>query len=183
MGKRVIEMELSTSSISAAIKELEAYKKELLAKTELFVKKLADLGVDVAEHNGGEYGSLLMFKAELNPDKYGCTSFVIGESKDYIVREWRSRETPGGWKTALVDPLLMAEFGSGFKAENPLGVDGVGQGTFPDQKHAFDEAGWYWKTRDGIVHHSTGESPSHPMFSASVEIMNKVNQVAKEVFG
>ena len=76
----------------------------------------------------------------------------------------------------------MIEFGSGFKANNPKDIPGVGQGTFPNQTHAFDKEGWYWVDLDGKLNHSYGISPEMPMYKASLEVIKEVRTVVKEVF-
>ena len=45
MAKKVISMSLSQKSIQNAINELRNYQSELKRKTELFVKKLAEVGI------------------------------------------------------------------------------------------------------------------------------------------
>ena len=51
MAKKVISMSLSQKSIQNAINELRNYQSELKRKTELFVKKLAEVGSPVIDAN------------------------------------------------------------------------------------------------------------------------------------
>lgn len=97
-----------------------------------------------------------------------------------ITSVWKTKE---GLKSAEVSPLLMAEFGSGQYAQNPNNIVGVGQGTFPGQKHAFDEEGWYWVGLDDKLYHSYGIDPSMPMYEASQALFETAVRVAREVFG
>ena len=48
MAKHVIKMSLSVSSVKAAQKALEDYKKDLENKCLLLTKKLAEKGVEIA---------------------------------------------------------------------------------------------------------------------------------------
>ena len=105
---------------------------------------------------------------------------MIATDGQKVIRRWYYK---GSIKSEEVSPLLMSEFGSGWLAEVLYDIQGVGQGTFPHQKHAFDEEGWNWTTPDGVTHHSMGEPPQPTMFSAIVEMQNSIEEVAREVFG
>jgi hypothetical protein len=61
-------------------------------------------------------------------------------------------------------------------------VPGVGQGTFPDQTHAFDKEGWYWMDENDEWHYSRGITAKMPMYKASQEIQTIAKRKAKEVF-
>lgn len=177
---------LNASSVRKLRDDIADYRIMLPMKMQKFVSKLADKGITVAQENRGDFGNYITFEKQLDPTVYGCTSLIIGSSTQELVREWRSRKDAGGWAEAHINPLLMAEFGSGFLSQNPLGVEGVGQGTFPEDKggrgHGNDPNGWHWKTRDGVTHHSTGEAPTQPMYKAGLEIRETVYEVAREVF-
>lgn len=180
MGK-TFRAELSKQSIDALIKQLKDYEEELNTKCKKFVSRLSEEGIKVAMVNRGEYGDTIGFKTELKASETGATALMVATGQG-ITRSWRYK---GEYKTAVINPLLMAEFGSGWLADTTMheNVPGnVGQGTFPGQKHAFDEAGWYWTTPDGVRHHSYGEAPTYPMYRASVAMINKINEVAREVF-
>lgn len=173
------KIHLDTDEINNLIEELNYYKDSLIPKCQVFVQKLADIGIKTAKANTGEYGSLITFKRELDPTEYGCKAIMIATDGQKIIREWKYH---GSTKTAEVSPILMAEFGSGWHAENLDGVDGVGQGTFPDQTHAFDPYGWWWTDTNGEHHHSTGEAPTFPMHSASLAMIFEMQSIAEEVF-
>ena len=175
-----IKCDLSISGLRDLQRQLENYEKDLTTKCELFAYKLAKLGIEVATSNSGNYGKYIIFSMRTEPEKDGCKVIFYAKDKQPIKAEWK---TSDGIKTADVSPLLMAEFGSGFRAQNPLNVEGVGQGTFPNQTHAFDSGGWYWIDKEDKLHHSIGVYPSQPMFNASQIIRNNVMRVAKEVFG
>ena len=180
MSKKVISMSLSQKSIQNAIKELNQYKSDVLRKTQEYVSRLSELGIQTSKNNVGNFGRYITFAKELEPNKYGCKAIVLATQTGTIVSRWQTKD---GIKSADVSPLLMAEFGSGHRAENPMNVPGVGQGTFPDQTHAFDEDGWYWRDLDGELHHSKGVTPSMPMYKAFVEMELSAIRIAREVFG
>lgn len=180
MRKKTLSANLSAKSLQALQKQLLDYKAELNRNCETFVKRLADEGITVGKQNVGGFGKYITFSMKTEPRKDGCKAIMIASENGKIISSWQTKD---GIKTAEVSPLLMAEFGSGWGAENPMNVPGVGQGTFPNQSHAFDKEGWYWIDLDGNLNHSYGITAKMPMYKASLEIRNKVKSIAKEVFG
>ena len=173
---------LDVKSLNKLANDLQDYAQNILTvKVENLVNILADKGISICYANvGQEYGSYIAFKKEVEVDGGKCTAYVIGEDTQKITRYWRK---DGGTASAEISPLLMAEFGSGFKAKNPLDVSGVGQGTFPNQKHAFDPHGWWWTDLQGVTHHSEGESPTYPMYSAVLGLVYEINDAIYQAFG
>ena len=176
-----INIGMSHQSIQNAIRDLELYKRDLQSKTIEFVKRLADAGIKTAVENTGEYTANIRFSKEVEIDYGGggvtCRIVAVGLP---VTRSWQYQ---GGVKTVVIDPLLMAEFGSGFEANLLFDVAGVGQATFPGQTHAEDEGGWFWTDLDGVKHHSYGETPTHPMYAAVLAVIFEIEQAAREVFG
>lgn len=182
-----ISFRLSTKDIARVKREIREYQKSLVAKCSLFVEKLAERGITVAVANSGEYSGLITFSTEVESGPKGATGLMLATSGT-IKRRWLSN---GQIREADVSPLLMAEFGSGWKASDASAKPnalkaielGMGQGTFPNQTHAFDEGGWYWQDLDGEWQHSEGEEPTMPMFKAALAMEQSIFDVAKEVFG
>lgn len=181
MEKRVFKASLSVDSIRNLQKELTAYRDSLPDKCKRFVVSLSEAGIAVAKQNTGNYGKYITFSTKTEPEKDGCKAIMLASETGKIVSAWKVGDNK--IKTADVSPLLMVEFGSGWKAENPLQVPGVGQGTFPEQIHAYDKEGWYWIGLDDKLYHSYGISPKQPMYKASLEIQRIVIEKAKEIFG
>lgn len=181
MAKRPpLKANLSVSSLNDLKKQLLDYKAELADKCEIFVKRLADEGITVGKQNVGGFGKYITFSMQTEPRKDGCKAIILASENGKIISSWQTKD---GIKTAEVSPLLMAEFGSGWGAENPMNVPGVGQGTFPNQSHAYDKEGWYWIDLDGNLNHSYGITAKMPMYKARLEIVKKVTTIAKEIFG
>lgn len=170
-----INIKLDTRSTKMAIRNLKRYHKQLQEKCNLFVDKLLDEGISTARLNCGEYGQFITFTKSFggNKDTVKGTLTAVGTP---VIRE-------RGNKVYEVDPLLMAEFGSGWEAEVLDNVSGVGQGTFPGQTHAFDPRGWWYTDDSGNTVHSYGESPTFPMHSASIAMLFAIDTTIKEVFG
>lgn len=175
----ILHISLTTkNSIANAKREIEAYKESLKRKTEELVSRLMDVGIESGIANSGMYKGMIVFRKDISSGE-DVNGVLIATDGQKIIREWKYQ---GGIRQAEVSPLLMSEFGSGWLAKVLDNVDGVGQGTFPGQTHAFDRDGWWWETPDGEKHHSYGEKPTYPMHSAVLAMMFEVDRIAKEVF-
>ena len=175
----------SANSIKDAQYQLMKYKAELLEKCKLFVEELAKVGVMVGEQNTGAFGKYITFKVDVDPIKYGYKAVLVASNTGLIKSEWVINSS-GDTKTADVSPILMAEFGSGLKADDAYGKrqsPQMGTGEFPGQTHAKDPNGWYYQTTDGVWHHSYGVEPTYPMMNASIAMTEMIGSVAKSVFG
>lgn len=168
------------NSLDDAIKYLEKYRDDLLVKTKVFIDRLLDIGIDTAEFNSGEYKGYILFSKDFKENEEGITGVLMATDRQKITRWWYKN---GELVSADISPMLMAEFGSGWFASVLDNVEGVGQGTFPGQTHAFDEDGWDWVDENGAPHHSYGETPTFPMHSASIAMLYEINRIAQEVFG
>lgn len=181
MAKRNLKVDcLSVSSIRQLRKYLESYQKSLTGKCETLVRRLAEHGIQTAEFYAGEYGRYISFTMQTKPTADGCSGVMLATNTGLIRSEWRTKE---GVKSVDISPLLMVEFGSGLRAENPADVPGVGTGTFPGQTHATDPDGWWYLDLNGEWHHSYGISPMSPMYHAAEKMQEIIVQTAKEVFG
>lgn len=175
-----LQISLDKKSINKALKEIEKYKQSLADKRELFLERLLDVGISVAEEHRSGMGKYILFRKEVTNDPDKSIGVLIGENRQTIKSEWKTKE---GTKTAELSPILFAEFGSGFLAEVLFdNVEGVGQGTFPGQTHAFDDGGWWWMGMDDEWHHSYGFKPTHPMYNAEVKMLEQIETIAREVF-
>jgi len=180
MGTK-ITANLSVKSIRAAQKQLRQYKKDMIAKCEKFVTVLANKGILVGEDNLGGYGNYITFKLETDPKRYGVRAVLSATNTGIIKSEWRTKDEV---REEDVSPILMAEFGSGLRANNVRANEfGMGTGTFPHQTHAEDPEGWWYMDLNGEWHHSYGVTPTMPVGKAYAEILDQIHDTAKEVFG
>lgn len=171
--------------VDKVIQYLKEYQNTIKEKTTELTRRLLEVGIDTAYRNTGEYAGFITFNKVVKPTPDGCTGILIGTDGQKFIRQWKYKN---GIKSVEISPLLMAEFGSGWLAHVMSTDDyrsnelGVGQGTFPGQTHAFNKEGWFWETSDGKHHHSYGEKPTYPMYSAMLSMINEVDRIAKEVF-
>lgn len=172
-------MRLSTESIKKTIDELQKYRLSLHKKSEELVSRLLDEGIKVAYQHVGRYSGYVEFTKEIEDDGQQCIGLLIGKDSKPFISTWKVKD---GEKSVEVSGILMSEFGSGWLSNVIWNVSGVGQGTFPDQKHAFDPQGWYWTDQDGVKHHSIGEQPHYPMYFADMTMLSQIDKIAREVF-
>lgn len=171
---------LSVAEVNKAIQEIKAYQNDLNHKCELLCQRLCQEGIQIAQSHIGSsgFGKYIHLGSEITPQQAGCKAILYMQDTTKIRSEW---QTLDGVRSADVSPMLMLEFGSGLKAENPAGISGVGTGTFPGGKHG-NETGWYYMDLEGNWHYSTGISPKMPMYYAGKELRENVLKIAKEIF-
>lgn len=181
---RRISMTLDVSSINKAIKQLKTYTDNTLPrKMKELVNALADIGIEVAYSNMGQYDGYVEFRKEFNEVIGGCKAIMIGADLSPVLARWQGDD--GGYE---VSPIALSEFGSGWLADVKFeSMDGiVGQGTMPNAKgHAFDPMGWEWREyqEPHTYHRSIGYEPTHPLYKAWIEMKQDINNVALKVFG
>ena len=164
-----IEIDLSKASIDNAIAQLKEYERSLNDKNALFVKKLAEIGIDVVEQriNDADGADNTYHDNQLKIHSYGDHSEAI--------------------LSVSGTDILFIEFGSGihYNPTNPehAGEFGYGVGTYPGQTHAFDPEGWWYRDSTGAPHHSYGTRATAPMLNASKAIILEIREIAREVYG
>lgn len=179
MAKKTIKLNcFSQSSIQNAIKALQGYQYSLTYKCQLLVTKLAEAGEKAAIEKITEspLGKTVNLRIEREPIDMGCKAILIATGK---VFKSEGREP--------FYTLLAIEFGAGIYFnrgnENPKADSlSLGVGTYPGQIHAFED-GWYYLGNDDKWHYTHGVKATMPMYSASIEIIQRYKAIAKEVFG
>jgi len=174
MSNRVFQGNLSTEGINEIIEQLKHYSDvDLPHLADELVRRLAEIGITVAEYSVySTFRPYIEFKYETVGLGEGD---LVGSDNALIHRVWVNKT---GVHDADISPLLMSEYGAGPYA------DSEHRGTFPNQKHAF-ESEWYWRDEAGVLHSSEEDYTmisTQPMYRALIEMMNKANAVAKEVF-
>ncbi|MBO6092493.1 MAG: hypothetical protein J6P40_02545 [Oscillospiraceae bacterium] len=154
---------LDPASVNAAIKKLNQYAKSLDEKAKLLCERLAQMGAMYAEWNfsGVLYAGDIDYKIDVKQ----------GEGNTYYI-------------TANGETVLLMEFGAGVTHGygHPQAEEfGMGPGTYPGQKHAFDPNGWWFKQGDQKIH-TYGNAPGMPMYNAAKDLRNEILKTAQEVF-
>ena len=120
MPKKVFKSDMSVNGIDSLIRELQKDEDDLPNKCKKLVSMLAEEGITVGKQNVGGFGKYITFSMKTNPIKDGCKAIMLASENGKIISSWKTKD---GIKTADVSPLLMAEFGSGFGAENPMKIE------------------------------------------------------------
>lgn len=180
MAKKVFKTDLSVKGIEELKKQLLQYRdEELPRKCRQLTQALADIGVNVAKAkiNESPLGHHITLQSTMSESEAGCKAMIIATGD--------IKKSEG---YAPFNLLLAVEFGAGIAfnpTPNPIAGDfGYGVGTFPGQVHAFEKEGWYyWDEEAQEWKHTRGVKATMPMYSAAMEIQNKVNEAVKAVFG
>lgn len=171
MARRIISCTLTEKSLKQAINQLKQYQKEFEDKNEVFVRRLAELGIPIVDEN--------ILSARGDSDKSHNTYIKISSLKGYseaqLVVEGKD--------------ILFIEFGAGIHYNVPEGGSphpkgeefGYTIGSYGKGHGAEDS--WYYIDDTGVGHRSHGTQATMPMYKASVEMRQKVRKIAKEVFG
>lgn len=166
----------SRSSIEKLRKDLVEYRNDLQKKCEEFIKRLSESGYEVALKNINEspLGKMVTLENQISSDTSGCKAVLIAKGTTL-----RHEGTPD------FNVLLAIEFGAGIhynsKGNPEAEKFGLGVGTFPGQVHAFED-GWYFVGNDGKLHYTHGVKATMPMYSAYAEMIDRFEEIAKEVF-
>lgn len=171
MGKHVIKANLSTKSIENMRKQILDYKAALGDRNRLFLLKLCELGIPVIDQN--------IAAAQGDSDKNHNTYIKINSFGSYaqaqLIVEGRD--------------LVFIEFGSGIhyngsvgSSPHPKGQEfGYTIGSYGQGKGANDYWFYYADTGESVM--SRGTEATMPVYKASMEIIQNIRQIAREVFG
>lgn len=157
-----ITIRLSVDGVAQAIRELEEYQNWFKERTKMFLDRLAEEGLEVAQagFKFAKYDGENDVKVSVEPR---------GETARAVV--------------ALGRATLFIEFGSGvitpLHPETPEGLERGSWSDGPEGKgHWQDPNGWYYahgkKTR--------GNPANMAMYEAVKDLENRIGQIAKEVF-
>lgn len=152
-------------SIKRAIAEVKQYKRDFLAKEKIFIRRLAEIGVSVAR-----------------------TGFQVADydgTKDVVVTLVHQ-----GTRAAVVasgTTVGFIEFGTGVR--NPE-WDSSGMEYTPPKHGTYGKGygkrqhGWYFKPNgsEGAAQHTYGNQPAEAMRTARDVMVEKVAQIAREVW-
>ena len=165
MSKVISVNILDTASIDAAVRELREYAEWIEERTRELVRRLADMGLEIARvgYQSAEY---------------------TGDNDVQVNVEQQNENTYKIIASGIA--VLFIEFGSGvtygYGHPNPT-VDGkqMGPGTYPSDKgHWNDPRGWYLPGSGSV--HTYGNPPSMTMYLTANELRNELVSIAREVF-
>lgn len=172
MARKTIKIDLfDGKSLDNAIKQIQEYKERLSNKCEMFVHRLAEVGIPIIDQN--------IALAAGDSDKGHNTYIKINSFGSYS----QARLIVEG------KDLLFIEFGAGVHYNGNLGGSphpkgkemgytigsyGKGQG-----KNDF----WFYYADSGETVMSHGTQATMPVYKAGTEIRRQILKIAREVFG
>lgn len=156
-------------SVEDFVKKLNEYKKDFLAKEQEFTRRLAEIGVTVAQTG---YATAA--------DYYDAGDIVV-----------RMERTANGYAViAEGETVGFVEFGTGINNREWVDGNNVSGTPYTPPKHGtYGEGhgaqpwGWWYRPRDGRpAVHTYGEVPVEAMLSSRDEIVANVIRIAREVW-
>lgn len=174
--------------------DLLKYADDFENKVRIFLEKLAQVGISVAVANSGVFSRYIVYSIKQENN----TTVKLVASSEPIESAWYVSSKSEEQRTEVISPILMAEFGSGHYAIQGTGEAARlgGQGTLNVYGHAFDANGWYWwseeASQDGVLkkskngrflYQSDGLPPAQPLHKAVMACIERVEEIAREVFG
>ena len=153
-----------SKSVAAAIKQLEQYEKDFKAKETEFIRRLTEIGVSVAS--------------------------VGFETADYDgVNDVLVTSTQLGNRAAVIaygETVGFIEFGTGVRNPeyNSSGLEYTPpkHGTY-GKGHGANPHGWYYTPNEGVAgKHTYGNAPAEALLTARNTVIEKVSQIAREVW-
>lgn len=183
MAKYKFTSSLSVKGLRGLIADIEQYKQQYQEKKMIFIERLADFGITVAEASAKgdshHFDSMVVFEKK----KDGNTIYIIGRNADLSQLHTEWYDSKGQYHQNVISPIAMLEFGSagmaikGFKGSYAVTGTSVNKkvwmyATELDEKG--EPTGWEW---------ASAEEPHEPMHKAFLEMQSQIFIVAREVFG
>ena len=166
-------------SVDNAIKQLEQYKKDFLAKEELFVRRLGEIGVSVARA-GFATADYDIDKGDIQVtlEQSGTSVAVVASGEKVGFIEFGTGVRYHEWDSAGMEytPPKHGTYGSG-RGASPHGW------YFKQEMEYTPHPGWYFKQHDEAkAFHTYGNPPAEAMRTARDVMIERVIQIAREVW-
>ena len=161
---KIIVDPFDRKSVDQAIKLVNQYKKDFEAKESEFIRRLAEIGVQVARAGfaTADYDGVNDVVVSLVQTKNGATVVASGETVGFI--EFGTGIRYPEWDNTDMDYTPPAH-----------GTYGKGHGKQP--------YGWWFNPNDGAgARHTYGNQPAEAMRTARDVMVERVIQIAREVW-
>lgn len=182
-----INFKLNTpNDIDRVIKELEKYRDIVCSKSEIFVQRLAEVGLPIIDEK------MNAAIGDSNPEHYAyikINSFgdyaeanLIVEGRDLLFIEFGAGVHYNGSTGSSPNPSEVWDKPSdGVRFSHEGGKDrGYTIGSYGHGLGKNDS--WFYTNEKGDSVRSYGTKATMPMYSAELEIISKIQKIAKEVF-
>ena len=153
---KTIKMSLSTESINKAIKEIQAYQKEIERKTKIFAQRLAQEGVQVAKMQLLSFG----FSDTSTGKLLNSINFKSGDIF--------GNDTASFYVYSDCEYAIFVELGTGLTGEENPHKE-ANNFSWEYDSHGHGEEGWFYY-KDGKLHWTRG-LPARPfMYNTATEL-------------
>ena len=161
---KIVVNPLDPESVNNAIQMIEQYRKDFLVKEQEFVRRLAEIGVSVAQ--GGfsmaDYDGVNDVSVRMEKTSNGYSVIASGRTVGFI--EFGTGVRHPEWDNTGMDYTPPKH-----------GSYGKGQGK--------NQHGWWFKQNDGgRATHTYGNMPAEAMLTARNQMIEKVIGIAREVW-
>lgn len=175
-------------SIQNAIKQLEEYKQSINSKADIFIERLALIGVPVirekfAQAETDDFDFDRSHYTNIKIQSFGDyhTAILTVEGKNLLFIEFGAGIHFNGNANNSPNPSVEWDVPYGKLVHKGGAELGYTIGSYGLHKGLKDY--WFYYDDQGGSQMSHGTRASMPMFSAEMEIISKIEQIAKEVFG
>lgn len=193
---KTFELTLDPNQLRQVADDIRKYADDFQMKVRAFFEACADHGIMIASMNEGDFSGYIVYSKKFENQGEEYVISVIATDTP-LTRTWYTSATGGKTKSDTISPLLMAEFGSGWKAldDIPAGVN-AGHGTLNTYGHA-DQASWSWWTDDASdqsnaqmisskngrwLFKTSGITPSRPLHNAVMSLIKDIEGIAISIF-
>lgn len=170
--RRIIQVRLDPEGVANAIKELEAYKKEVETKARLLVQRLTNLGADIARIKIVDLGA------------YATGELLSGVSGYF------SPVLNAGFVRVTSDHVAFVEFGTGVVGQTNPHINGeylskaawqyaTGAKIFTTKD---GRVGWIYPTDNGEYRFTEGMRSRPFMYETALQLQREFPRIAREVF-
>lgn len=161
---RIVIDPFDKKSIDAALKMVRQYKKDFLVKEQEFTRRLAEIGVRVAQAGfaTADYDGINDVSVSMEKTAEGYAVIASGETVGFI--EFGTGVKYPEWDNTGMEytPPAHGTYGKGY-GKNPWG--------------------WWFKQADGgTARHTYGNQPAEAMRTARDQMIEQVIQIAREVW-
>ena len=164
MGKTTVSFDLSEKGINKAIRELEAYRNELIRKCNELIRQLTEHGEEVAKMEVVQLGA-----------------FDTGNLQESI-HGYFDPDVGVGFVRAECWYAVYVEFGTGIVGARTPHPNAMAHGWVYDHNH-HGERGWvYWSGRDGHYHWTQGHPQTPFMYNTMRILQTEAQRIAHDVF-
>ena len=179
----MLEIKVDASSLTKAIKDLTELQGRLNAKADELVRRLAEIGVEVArsEYQSAPYAGVNDVEVDYNQDNGRGTATIVATGNAVLFIEFGTGIlNPEDWNArgALSNSegvVLHGQYGD-HKGNSVFGW------TYNGEMPANPPVGTNPSYKSSNAIHTYGEGPHPAMYHARKEIIEKVQEIAKEVF-